>query len=202
MNYDNFVIIRQLDDHSTVWVDDEGHAAFCPEGSSPADAGSTIAGGVTARDWLDRELGLCPVCGERHQEVAVVLGWDSKTNRPATVNWCMECALEDGWYDERQHAPEEAAQIAQRLRRENTEAWFAQRHTEEQITITRHAFVAKAPNVAKYGADAPKEGYINTWQEEIPAPATREEWDAVNEWLREEYEQAKRELDALQREGE
>lgn len=58
---------------------------------------------------------------------------------------------------------------------------------EEYIRITRHAFVPQLGNSAKYGNPAPKAGFINVWQEEISAPATVQEWDHLNEWLREEY---------------
>ena len=59
------------------------------------------------------------------------------------------------------------------------------------ISITRHTFTVKAPNRAKFGASAPNDGYINSWNEEIPEPETAEEWDAMDEWLDTEYLQAK-----------
>ena len=60
------------------------------------------------------------------------------------------------------------------------------------ITITRHAFTAKAPNNAKFGADAPKDGYINIWNQEVPEPETAEEWDTLDEWLAEEEQAARK----------
>ena len=59
------------------------------------------------------------------------------------------------------------------------------------ITITRHAFTVKAPNRAKFGATAPKDGYINSWTEEVPEPETMEEWGDLDAWLDAEYLQAK-----------
>ena len=35
------------------------------------------------------------------------------------------------------------------------------------MKITRYIFVKKAPNRAKYGSNPPREGYINSWNEEI-----------------------------------
>lgn len=41
--------------------------------------------------------------------------------------------------------------------------------------INRYVMVIKAPNNAKFGAKAPKEAYINTFQEEIELSPEEEE---------------------------
>ena len=57
-------------------------------------------------------------------------------------------------------------------------------------TMTHYAFTVKAPNNAKFGACAPKDGYINSWNEEVPEPETAEEWDWLDEASEEERQWA------------
>lgn len=59
------------------------------------------------------------------------------------------------------------------------------------IKITRHTFTVKASNIAKYGEEAPKDGYINSWSEEVQEPGTPAEWDALETWLEDELQEAR-----------
>ena len=43
------------------------------------------------------------------------------------------------------------------------------------MKITRHTVAFCAPNHAKYGANPPREGYINSWTEEIEVSSPEDE---------------------------
>lgn len=56
--------------------------------------------------------------------------------------------------------------------------------------ITHYAFVQKAGNHAKYGANPPREGYVHSWEEEVEDPSSDEEQEELDRWREEEYEAA------------
>ena len=47
-----------------------------------------------------------------------------------------------------------------------------------------YAFVAKPGNRAKYGADAPREGYIHAWEDVVPMGMSDEDADDWSEEMR------------------
>ena len=53
------------------------------------------------------------------------------------------------------------------------------------VNVTRWGCVIKAPNVAKFGADAPRDAYVNGWQELRHIPWITWEDPRINEILSE-----------------
>lgn len=57
----------------------------------------------------------------------------------------------------------------------------------QYVDYVHTAFVPKPRNVAKYGKNAPPDGYIHRWSEVVVEPSDEEEWDQFE--LDQQYEQ-------------
>lgn len=58
------------------------------------------------------------------------------------------------------------------------------------MKINRYGFLIKAPNRAKLGADAPRDGFVQVWNEDVAEPDTEEETDMLFDNMAREKEQA------------